>query len=104
MVICRALTGAASKTRMRFKHPIDPVGGPLVGLIAAWVLASFTLATLHTSPMAKEAFGGKLVYDAKSASVMTQPDARLALVLRKDVDARHAGRRIDRSIWSKWIC
>ena len=42
-----SLTGAASKTRMRFKHPIDPIGGPLVGLIAAWVLASFTLATLH---------------------------------------------------------
>ena len=40
---------------MRFKHPIDPVGGPLVGFIAAWVLASFTMATLHTSPMPKDA-------------------------------------------------
>ena len=39
MVICRTLTGAASKTRMRFKHPIDPVGGPAIGLLAAWVLA-----------------------------------------------------------------
>ena len=28
MVVCRALTGAFSKTRMRFKYPIDDVGGP----------------------------------------------------------------------------
>jgi hypothetical protein len=76
MVICKLLTGAASKTRMRFKHPIDPVGGPLVGLIAAWVLAAFTLATLHVSPMSKDAFGGKLVHDdVASASWTTSPDA-----------------------------
>ena len=46
MIICRAVTGMASKTRMRFKNPIDPVGGPLVGVIAAWVLAAFVMATL----------------------------------------------------------
>src|SRR5262245_4243374 len=43
MVICRALTGAASKTRMRFKHPIDPIGGPAFGFLAAWVLASIVM-------------------------------------------------------------
>ncbi len=76
MVICRVLTGAASKTRMRFKKPIDPVGGPILGFIAAWVLAAFTLATLHTSPMGKDAFSGKLVYsDVDSASFLTSPDA-----------------------------
>ena len=76
MVVCRALTAAASKTRMRFKNPIDPLGGPLMALIAAWVLASFTLATLHTSPMPKDAFGGKLVHaDVQSASPITSPDA-----------------------------
>lgn len=76
MVIARSLTGAFSKSRLRFKNPIDPVGGPIVGCIAAWVLATFTLATLHTSPMYKDAFSGKLVYsDAKTASKITQPDA-----------------------------
>ena len=76
-VILRSVTAAASKTRMRFKHPIDPVGGPLVGFIAAWVLAAFTLATLHLSPMPKDAFSGKLVTssDVESASGMTSPDA-----------------------------
>lgn len=77
IVVLRVMGGAASKTRMRFKHPIDPVGGPLMGLIAAWVLATFALATLHVSPMGKDAFGGKLVTqsDVQNAFALTQPDA-----------------------------
>jgi hypothetical protein len=76
MIICRATTGAASKTRMRFKNPIDPFGGPLVGLLVAWVLACFTTATLHVSPMPLNAFSGKLTYnDAESAPLLTAPDA-----------------------------
>ncbi|HVT26669.1 MAG TPA: CvpA family protein [Lacipirellulaceae bacterium] len=76
MVVMRTLMGAASKTRLRFKNPIDPVGGPLMGFIAAWILAAFTLATLHVAPMGKEAFSGKLVYsNVDSASFITQPDA-----------------------------
>jgi uncharacterized membrane protein required for colicin V production len=76
-VICRAITGLASKTRMRFKHPIDPVGGPAVGLVAAWVLAGIVLASLHTSPMPKDAFGGSLIYSAaevESKSALFNPD------------------------------
>jgi uncharacterized membrane protein required for colicin V production len=77
MVIFRGLTGAASRTRLRFKNPIDPIGGPLVGFLAAWVLASFVMATLHTSPMSKDAFGGRLVASTEvaSASAFTSPDA-----------------------------
>lgn len=77
MLVCRTLTAAFSKTRMRFKHPIDPVGGPAVGFLAAWVLAAFALATLHTSPMPKDAFGGNLASDSTvdSASFVTAPDA-----------------------------
>lgn len=77
MVICRALTGAASKTRMRFKYPIDTIGGPAIGFLAAWVLAAIVMATLHTAPMGKDAFGGGLVKpaDVESASAFTSPDA-----------------------------
>lgn len=77
MIVSRLVTGAASKTRMRFKHPIDPVGGPLVGLMAAWVLSTFVMATLHTSPMPKDAFGGKLIHtesEVETASALTSPD------------------------------
>lgn len=76
MVVLRSLMGAASKTRLRFKNPIDTYGGPAVGFVAAWVLAAFTLATLHTSPMPKNSFGGRLVIsDVDSASLITSPDA-----------------------------
>jgi uncharacterized membrane protein required for colicin V production len=75
MIVCRAVTGLLSRTRMRFKHPIDPIGGPLVGLIAAWAMASFVMATLHTAPMPKEAFSGGLVHsDVDSASAFSAPD------------------------------
>ncbi|MGD9635673.1 MAG: CvpA family protein [Pirellulales bacterium] len=77
MLICRVLTGLASKTRMRFKHPIDPIGGPIVGELASWVLAAFVMATLHTSPMPKEAFGGRLVYtpaEVDSSFALFNPD------------------------------
>ena len=77
MLICRAFTRAASKTRLRFKNPIDPVGGPLMGLFAAWVMAAFTTATLHTSPMAKDAFSAKLTWaDASTQSAIWSPDAK----------------------------
>lgn len=77
IIILRVFTSAASKTRMRFKNPIDTIGGPLMGLIAAWVLAAFTLATLHVSPMPKDAFGGKLATrsDVASQFGLTSPDA-----------------------------
>jgi hypothetical protein len=75
-VITRTLSATISRTRMRFKNPIDPIGGPVMGLFAAWVLAAFTLATLHTSPMLKDSFSGKLVHDdVMSASMLTSPDA-----------------------------
>jgi uncharacterized membrane protein required for colicin V production len=77
MLICRSLTGLASRTRLRLKYPIDAVGGPLVGLIAAWVLAGFVMATLHTSPMPRDAYSGKLVYDKSEVATrsgLTSPD------------------------------
>jgi len=77
MLVCRFATGLASGTRLRFKNPIDPIGGPLVGELASWTLAAFVMATLHTSPMPKDAFGGSLVYsneDVASANALFNPD------------------------------
>jgi hypothetical protein len=77
MLVCRALTGLASRTRMRFKNPIDPVGGPVVAIVAAWILAAFTMATLHTVPMTQDAFGGKLMHsdsEVESQSALLAPD------------------------------
>jgi len=77
ILVCRLVTGLASGTRMRFKNPIDPIAGPVLGELASWALAAFVMATLHTSPMPKDAFGGGLVYsdeDVASANALFNPD------------------------------
>ena len=79
MVVLSALTGMASKTRMRFRYPIDDVGGPIVGLIVAWSLAGMVLATLHAAPMPgrESAFSGAFAYgpgEVDAASSITTPD------------------------------
>jgi len=77
MLICRTITGFASKTRLRLKYPIDSIAGPLVGLIAAWVLAGFVMATLHTSPMPRDAFSGGLEFsdsEVATKSGLMAPD------------------------------
>lgn len=106
IIILRVMTAAASKTRMRFKHPIDPVGGPLVGLIAAWVLASFALATLHVSPMPKDAFGGKLATrgEVNAASLLTSPDAAwLRFVERMSKANGLASSNTEEFMASNWV-
>jgi uncharacterized membrane protein required for colicin V production len=76
-VVLRTFTSACSKTRMRFKNPIDTIGGPALGFIASLILGSFFLATLHVSPMPKDAYGGKLVTssEVETASFLSKPDA-----------------------------
>jgi hypothetical protein len=48
-----------------------------LGLLAAWVFATFVMSTLHMVPMEKNEFGGKLVYttsDVAIKSPLTAPD------------------------------
>ena len=76
MVICRALTGAGLENADAIQVPDRSGRRTARGLIAAWVLAAFVMATLHTSPMPKDAFGGKLVIataDVESASALRLP-------------------------------
>ena len=104
MLVCRGLTGMASRTRMRFKNPIDPVGGPILAVVAAWALAAFVMATLHTAPMPKDAFSGSLIYseaEVASKPSLSAPDLAwlrfIDRVTRPDAFG-HAGR----DVFSPW--
>lgn len=58
VVLQRIFTNNLSRTRMRFKHPIDTVGGPIVAAIAGWMMAGFLGATLHIAPLEEDCFEG----------------------------------------------
>ena len=75
MIVARVLTDRLSTTRLRLKHPIDTICGPLMAALAAWVITSFAVATLHTAPLQKEGLGGKLVHEQiEGKSALASPD------------------------------
>ena len=56
--ILRAVTDAISKTQVKFKLPIEQTGRVLTAAAVGWVVVCFTLASLHTAPLARTAFRG----------------------------------------------
>lgn len=75
MVVVKALCGLLSRTKLRFVHPMDSIGGPLFAAVTAFFMAGFVGATLHTSPLAKETLSAGMVHDdVDGASSLTNPD------------------------------
>lgn len=84
MVLLKTLSETVSKKRMAFvPKQVDDFVGPLVGLIAGCLLAGFVGATLHMSPLNREALGGAMDYktsDIDSAPIYALDITWLALV------------------------
>jgi hypothetical protein len=57
-IIFRAGADLLSKTQVRFKEIVDLVGGGFFALWISWVLVCFTTMSLHTAPLARNAFRG----------------------------------------------
>ncbi|MCO6046016.1 CvpA family protein [Aeoliella sp. ICT_H6.2] len=72
LVLQRLLAAKLSKTKMRFKHPIDPIGGPVMAAVAGWLMAGIVAASLHAAPFDDECFGGIFLKSGRSAA--TNPD------------------------------
>jgi hypothetical protein len=72
IVLHRVFSGMLSKTRMRFKYPIDMIGGPVMAAVAAWLMAGIVGASLHAAPFEEKAFGGVFVESGRT--VATNPD------------------------------
>lgn len=90
LVLYRVMSGALSKTRMRFKNPIDSVGGPLMAGVAGWVMMCFVAATLHMAPFGKDAFGGVFA-DTNRTSPITNPDLAWLSIADKMLSSNHLG-------------
>jgi len=67
----REVTDRLSKTRVRFRKPVELVAGPLVATLTAWVMVAFTAAALHTAPVPRD-------------FVQPSPDARMFFGLAPD--------------------
>lgn len=89
LVLYRVMSGALSKTRMRFKNPIDSVGGPLMAGVAGWIMMCFVAATLHMSPFGKDAFGG--VFTGSSRAPITNPDVMWLNIAENVLSPSHLG-------------
>jgi hypothetical protein len=54
LLVFREVTDRLSRTRVRFRKPVELAAGPVVAVITAWVMVCFTAASLHTAPVPRD--------------------------------------------------
>jgi len=54
LLVFREVTDRLSKTRVRFRKPVELAAGPLVAALTAWAMVAFTAAALHTAPLPRD--------------------------------------------------
>ncbi|MEX0939501.1 MAG: CvpA family protein [Pirellulales bacterium] len=74
-VILRAITDLLSRIRVRFKMPVELIGGGVMAGAVGWVLVCFATMTLHTAPLARNYLAGNF---------QPTPDARMFFGLAPD--------------------
>lgn len=65
-VLLRAFTDTLSKSRVRFKLPVEQTGRIAFAALTGWIMICFTCATLHTAPLARTAFKGGFIESPQS--------------------------------------
>ncbi len=66
--LLRALTDLVSRTRVRFKKPVEWTGGIILALAVGWVMVCFVSMTLHTAPLAQQFMRGNF-YDVPEDNI-----------------------------------
>ncbi|MBN1852613.1 MAG: CvpA family protein [Pirellulales bacterium] len=66
MILLRLCTDFLSRIRVRFKKPIEAAGGPIVSLVAAWIMVGIVSASMHTAPLPKGLLGEAIVVENES--------------------------------------
>ena len=74
MAIFRAATEAVSRVRVRFLQVVDRAGGIALSLCIGWVMMCFTLASLHTAPLAQYPLLGAFQPQSRMLFGMFAPD------------------------------
>lgn len=71
ILVLRELTDRISRTKVRFRRPVEMFGGPVVAALGGWIMVCFTAATLHTAAVPRDL-------------VQPTPEARLFFGLSPD--------------------
>ncbi len=79
-IVLLAITGAASKVKVKFLKPVDQAGSALAAVWIGWVMVGFTLATLHTAPLARTFLDGGFKAEEKMLYGMSPDRQWLAFV------------------------
>lgn len=73
-LVLRTFTDTFSKTRIRFKLPIDKIGGAIAGLCTGCAVVMFFAFTIHTAPLVRSPFGGAFQKEPTSTNLIVGPD------------------------------
>ncbi len=86
----RIASALLSPTQMRFKYPIDTIGGPVMAAVTGWLMTGIVAATLHAAPFDKDCFGGVFA-DLNRSSTLTNPDLAWLSIAEKMLSNDHLG-------------
>ncbi len=64
--VFRAVTDGISKTKVRFKKPIELAGGIVFAMLTGWVFICIACASIHLAPLARSPFRGSFYSTPKS--------------------------------------
>ncbi len=54
LLVLREITDRVSRTKVRFRRPVELFGCPLVAVIGGWLMVCFTAASLHTAALPRD--------------------------------------------------
>ena len=70
----RTIAETLSPNRVRFKLPVDKLGGAAAGLTVGWLVAMFFIFTIHVAPLDQSPFKGTFSKTPKSNNFFVGPD------------------------------
>jgi hypothetical protein len=77
--LIKEIAGLLSRNRVNFPDQVDNFGGAGVGLLVAYAVTAFAMATLHAAPLSYDAFGGAYQYGVTPAEAKSSLDEKFAL-------------------------
>ncbi len=84
MGLMRTVTDLSSRIKVKFRRPVDLIGGIVMACAVGWVMVCFTTAALHTAPLARNFLDGNFQPTPNSRMYMgLAPDRKWLGIVRR---------------------